>query len=436
MRYKIIFLFLFITGISFSQWQEVPVSLFNSSNIPITGKAAVIKFVKSPYSYPADIVTGITVTEESAGYYLAVGFTTLQLVKLYVDGVEQTWFGKQLTGDMITYISANYWTRATTQGSLTGNKTITAGDWLMTGGTFTINKPYIYSGSTWVSDYSLVSNYGLIWQSYADSVYGIKGWYYDGTKLRMNSSSYKWYGRTSTTAPFEINSSHFNWTSDKLNLLSSAVNVDSIKHNNVTIGKDTTWYVLGEPVTKWKFLSLKKPFYNTTHNNYYDWKLYYKSFNESGTLVALDSSILINNVSEIDQDENVQLQYDGTYSKIDSVLLDAGTYTINFSIMYERENHNNIAVIGIKDTIEIALKLQGSAPNTYIKRFIRNIFNYNSSTDMNGGVLSWQAKYQIETNQTYVYLYARYLATDLSNALAIGVTTTIRRGSIVATLVR
>lgn len=232
---------------------------------------------------------------------------------------------------------------------------------------------------------------------------------------------------------FNFNTAQFTWnTTTGLNLSSSVFSNDSLYSKIMSSYKDTSWVVLGESVYKYKFLSLKKLFYGTSSNSFMDWKYYYRSFDESGTLVSIDSAIAVNNISEIDQVENVQLQYDGTFAKIDSLLLDAGTYNIAFSFVFERNNPADISAIGIRDTIEIAIKQQGSAPNVYIKRNIYDIFMYSAENDMNGGVLTWNAKHTV-TSRGYVYLYGLYRAIALSNALAIGVTCTIIRGSIVAT---
>ena len=193
---------------------------------------------------------------------------------------------------------------------------------------------------------------------------------------------------------FNFNTSQFSWsTSTGLNLSSSVFSQDSLYSKIVSSYKDTSWIVLGESVYKYKFLSLKKPFFGGSVNNPYDWRWYYRSFYENGALLAIDSPLVINNILEIDQDENVSLQYDGTYHKIDSLLLDAGTYNITFSFTFERTNPANVAAVGISDTVEISLKEENSAPNVYIKRFIRDIFMYPATNSMNGGVLTWTASF-------------------------------------------
>lgn len=265
----------------------------------------------------------------------------------------------------------------------------------------------------------------------ADSNYLRLG--YSGT-LTGNSSLR--IGKELNAQLFDFNTNQFSWsTSTGLNLNSRSFSVDSVFSKILSSYKDTTWIVLGEPVTKYKYLSLKKPFFNSNVNNYYDWKYYYRSFDTDGSLLAVDSPYAVNNVLEIDQTENVSLPFDGTYNKIDSLLLDAGTYLITFSFVYERINPSNASAVGLRDTIEIALKEEGTGTNTYIKRFVRDIFMYSGADAMNGGVISWTAKYTTTVNKNHVFLYGRYLATALSNVLLVGVTAGVTRATINAILI-
>ncbi|HMQ78829.1 MAG TPA: hypothetical protein PKE39_14430 [Ignavibacteria bacterium] len=442
---KIIFilaLFLSTAAVN-AQWTSFPFTLVDDSGDPMTGQASNVKFTKYPHTYPDDIISGITVSEiGTQGTYNATGFTTLQFAKMWLSGVVRTEFDSVLTGNLFTYLNTNYWRTNAAQTSLSGAKsiasgnwTISTGDWLKLAGTETWNKPYVYSGSSWYSDYSELGGASLIFKNAGDSLYGLKGWYYDGTKLRLLSSSYKWYGRTSITAPFEYNTSQFDWSSDKLNLLSTAVNQDSAKHKIITSGKDTTWVVLGEDVTKWRFLSLKKGFW---YNSYSipDWKWVYESYNESGVLQAMDSMMVINEATSVDNETSVGLTYDGTYIKVDSLLLPPGKYTIDFAIMWERGNHNDPAQMNISDTIIVALKEQSSAPNAYIVNSIRHIETYADTTNFSGGVLQWSTVHTVYSTPKYVYLYGRYVANALATALGLGPTAGVTRGKIVATLVR
>lgn len=440
---KIIIVFIIILACStvYSQFESVPLRLVQSDGTPHTGQAANITFRRSPFG-AGNVISGLTVTEEgTAGNYIINGFTTFEKAKLFVSGVEQTWWGGTnglYVGDLITGLnllfgrlgSSNTWTGATNQfedvlfhGTGYFEDVLTGQDFQME----PLSNLYL-----WVS--SPAGN-NLIWKNYADSIYGIKNWYYDGTKIRLLSSGYKWYGRTATTSPFELNSSHFQWTNDKLNLLSSAVNVDSIKHNNVTVGKDSTWLVLGEPVTKWRFLSLKKGFW---YNAYTipDWKWVYTSFNESGVLQAMDSMLVINEVLEVDNETSVSASYDGTYILIDSLTLPPGKYHIDFGALFVRPDHNDEAQINISDTVEIALKEESSAPNTYIKRYIRNIHTYLDTNNLDGDALNWSAVHTVYSTAKKIYLYGRYLGQALATALGSGPTIIYKRGRIIGTLIR
>lgn len=406
---------------------------------PNTGEAANISFTVYPHSYPTNVLGGITVTESgTTGTYKAKTFTTYQYVKMWLSGVEYTAFDSIQVGNILTYLQANYgrlgssntWIGATNQfedvlfhGTGYFEDILTGQDFQME----PLSNLYL-----WVS--SPAGN-NLIWKNYADSIYGIKNWYYDGTKLRLISSGYKWYGRTATTSPFEINSSHFQWTSDKLNLLTSAVMIDSIKHNNVTVGKDSTWIVLGEPVTKWRFLSLKKGFWYNTYS-IPDWKWVYTSFNEAGVLQAMDSMMVINEVLEVDNETSVSASYDGTYILIDSLTLPPGKYHIDFGALFVRPDHNDAAQIDVTDTVEIALKEESSAPNTYIKRYVRNIHTYLDTNNLDGDVLNWGAVHTVYSTAKKIYLYGRYLAQALATAIGLGPTVSYTRGRITATLIR
>ncbi len=405
-------LFLLCSTAAYSQWTSYPFSLYDeTTGAPITGQSANIKFTKYPHSYPDDIITGITVVEEGTqGSYNAKGFTTLQYAKMWISGVARNIPDSILTGNIFTYLNTalgSYITKTTTQSGITGSKTLSAGDWLMTGGTFTFNRPYIYSGSSWVSDISTVSNLGLVWTDLGDSLYGRRNWYYDGTKLRFTSSGYKWYGRTSSTSPFEINTSQFQWNSDKLNLLSTAFNSDSVKHNNLTVGKDSTWVVLGENVTKWRFLTLKKGFWANS-SNVPDWKWYYKSFDESGILAAADSFAVINDVVSVDQEISSTLGT--TNTKLDSVYITAGTWSIDFGFVF----HFSDASLGSAPTIQpdsiimCATKAGGSVlfdNVTATQQYVDGV-NYGRM-----GTLTWHTNVTV-TTPIWIYLNGRRKNTE------------------------
>jgi len=213
---KIILILLFLTASAFSQY-SVSIRLVNSSGDPLTGQAANIVWTKYPHVYGTDDITGLTTTEYgTAGNYVTKGFTDYQYAQLWLSGVKQTWLDTVITGSITSYLSSNYMNKTGTQTGFTGTKTLT-GDWLWTAGTITMHKPYIYSSSAWYTDYSLVSNTSLVWKGYADSVYGIKPYFLDGTNIRLNTG-YNLLGRTNTDPPININDDHFSYTDDELSL--------------------------------------------------------------------------------------------------------------------------------------------------------------------------------------------------------------------------
>ncbi len=119
MKYKLfaIIIFLLIALSSFAQ-ESLSLRIINASGVPVTGLTdANIKFRISPYG--AGNVLTISVTEVGTqGNYNCSGFTTFQLVKLFVNAVEQTWFGEKYSGDPArTFIDS-----ASTE-TITGNKT-------------------------------------------------------------------------------------------------------------------------------------------------------------------------------------------------------------------------------------------------------------------------------------------------------------------------
>lgn len=430
---------MFSVNIVYSQFTSLPVRLVTSTGTPHTGQAANIDFTKYPHSFPTDVVSGITVTEVgTAGNYVAKGFTTFQYVKLWLDGVEQTWFDTVLTGNIFTYLQSNYGRLGSSNTWIGANNTF---DGALFGGQVTLEElTTVFDveydvGSDLYLWADAPNNNTVIWKRYADSVYGVKKWFLDGSdKIRLETG-WKLYGRTNSISPIPINTSHFQYAGDELRLNSAVLNADSIKHKNMTVGKDTTWINLGEPVTKWRFLSLKKGFWANAYT-VPEWKWVYTSFDESGVLQAMDSMMVINEVTSVDNEVSVSCPYDGTYNKIDSLLLPAGKYEINFSLMWQRPDHNNASQIGVSDTMELALKEQSSAPNSYIARYIRHIETYVLQNNFSGGVLNWSVVHTVSGTPKYIYLYGRYVANALSTALSLGPTATVTRGSITATLIR
>lgn len=83
---------------------------------PRTNVATLMKFKAYPYS--GSYLTGITVTHEGNGVYLCTGFTTFQLVQLYVNDTPNVSFGEKLSGDPTTAFVG-----LSNNQTITGNKT-------------------------------------------------------------------------------------------------------------------------------------------------------------------------------------------------------------------------------------------------------------------------------------------------------------------------
>lgn len=82
----------------------VIIRVINSSGAPVTGLTGTnIKFKETPYS--GSYLTGLTVTEIGVqGNYKVTGFDAVvshaySIVKLYINDVEQTWWGEQWAGN-------------------------------------------------------------------------------------------------------------------------------------------------------------------------------------------------------------------------------------------------------------------------------------------------------------------------------------------------
>lgn len=143
MKKIIILLILFFSVSVFSQ-TELAIRVIDASGDPVAGlTSANIKFRISPYG--AGNVLTIAVTESGTqGNYICTGFTTFQLVKLYINDIEQTWFGQQYSGD-----PGNTFVDQSTNETIAGDKTITGtttitGNIISTGQVF-FDSPFISS---------------------------------------------------------------------------------------------------------------------------------------------------------------------------------------------------------------------------------------------------------------------------------------------------
>ncbi len=331
----------------YSQFTSLPIRLVNATGTPLTGQSGNIEFTKYPHSYPADKITGITVNEiGTAGNYIAKVFTAFQYAKLWLSGVEQQWFDSVLTGNIFNYLNSNYVTLGTTQ-TITGSKN-TSGNWNVTStgnwlysGSLTSNtfyKPYIISTSPWYADYSAMSNTSLLFRSAGDSLYLKREYVYYNTgdnKLYFNTTGNLGTFRIAKRGNgqlFDMNSSHFSWLPGTgLNLNTDILKQDSIASKNYTGIKDSTWNILGEPVNKYRFLTLKKPFW-INPLPYPDWKWYYTSVNESGVITARDSFTVMNHADMTFDEAPVEVFAVDVWNDCDTITLPVrGQYIITYN---------------------------------------------------------------------------------------------------------
>lgn len=329
-----------------SQFTSLPIRLVNATGAPLTGQSGNIEFTKYPHNYPADKITGITVNEVgTAGNYIAKGFSAFQFAKLWLAGVEQQWFDSVLTGNIFTYLNSNYVTLGTTQ-TITGSKNTTGnwnatstGNWLYSGNATsnTFYKPYIINSSPWYSDLSQLSSTSLLFKNAGDSLYLKREYvYYDGSdnKLYFNTTGSLGTFRIAKRGNgqlFDMNTTDFYWSTESgLNLNHDILNRDSIASKNYTGIKDSTWTVLGEPVSKHRFLTLKKPFWSNPLP-YPDWKWYYKSVSETGVINARDSFTVMNHADLTYDETPFEVFGVESWSDCDTVTLPVrGLYTLTY----------------------------------------------------------------------------------------------------------
>jgi len=433
-----IFVFLLLGLTSYSQTQ-VSLQLVDNTGAFINGLTSDnIKFRRSPYT-GGDVVSGLTVTQPVGnliGNYIVTGFSTFEEVKLFVNDVEQAWFGVKYAGNLPAYIVgvlADYVTIGTNQ-TITGTKAFSApqttfvtgvfsGSVIVDGTLFEAVDPYINANGDPYLLYQHSQN-SLTSVRLNDSLYGRKVWYADGDKMRMLATANKWYGRTNTISPFEINTDQFQWSSDKLNLNPSFFSNDSIKTKIITSGKDSTWLVLGEPVSKWRFLSLKKGFWANSLN-IPDWKWYYESYSETGVLNARDSFAVINNIYSTDNNNVITLGTSAT--KLDSLLLAPGVYSVSYGINYRFVDASFGGAPTIQpDSLGMSLVVGSSSPADYIyatQQYFADV-NYGRL-----GSLTWTSQVTI-TAPGYIYLLG------IRQNMETGSGHTTRRSYITATLVR
>jgi hypothetical protein len=139
---------------------ELAIRIIDGSGNPVTGLTdANIKFRKSPFGL-GEVLTGISVTEAGTqGNYLCAGFTTFQPVKLFINDVEQTWFGQQYSGD-----PASTFVEQSGTESIGGTKTFT-GVVNLSGLQTQIMYPYLNATSPWISGAPPFNN-SLVWKGW------------------------------------------------------------------------------------------------------------------------------------------------------------------------------------------------------------------------------------------------------------------------------
>jgi len=150
-------------GMAYAQTQ-IAVRIIDGSGNPVTGLTeANMKFRKSPYGLQ-DVIAGITVTETGTqGNYICGDFSTFQLVKLFINDVEQTWFGEQYSGNPAnTFIDFN--TIQTVPASKTFNGIIQ-----LSGPQTHIMYPLINAASPWFTDGTPQYGNTLVWKSWVEN---------------------------------------------------------------------------------------------------------------------------------------------------------------------------------------------------------------------------------------------------------------------------
>ncbi len=384
----------------FCQFTSLPIRLVNSTGNPLTGQSGNIEFTKYPHNLPADKITGININEiGTAGNYIAKGFTAFQYAKLWLSGIEQQWFDSVLTGNIFSYLNSNYVTLSTTQ-TITGSKNTTGnwnanstGNWLYSGsGTSnTFYKPYIISLSPWYNDVSLLPNTALLFRNAGDSLYLKREFVY------YNSVDNKLYFNTTGTLGtfkiakrgngqlFDMNTSQFNWSPiTGLNLNTSVFQQDSIASNIYTGIKDTTWNILGEPNSRYRFLTLKKPFWSNPLP-YPDWKWYYSSINESGVVTGKDSFTVINHADMTFDETPFEVFSDNMWNDCDTITLPVrGTYIITYdcNMLFP---YSEVSGVYAKDIarLRVVNELNVDLPASYTEMWkqFNNTFSYSPESN-------------------------------------------------------
>lgn len=404
---KIIILFAFllmflVSHFTYSQY-SLPIRLVSSTGTPDVGEASNIAFTRYPHSYPTDAVSGITVTEiGTAGNYRCRGFTTFEYVKLWLSGVEQTWFDSVRVGDVTSYMLSNYISKTTTQTGISGTKALT-GDWTWTSGNITLNKPYLYGSSTWQSDYSLPTSSSLVWRGFADSIYGIKKWWVDNFKVRLYTG-YKWYGSTSAICAIPIDASEL--TYDETTGLGVGTNQDSTVFPDVTVKYDSTD---GSENTYSKTYNFYQPNYkHPVWDSLGGLKVEYERIT-NGSLISEFEAHVLNNAwfDELEKAANLTT----TDVIIDTLTLPRpGQYQITsvFTVNFANWNGSNCT-----DSVLVSID-DGSLPGSSRIATQLVTHRYNATVETGGAVnVTVTTTFYRQGQNNVIYLYAKlYNATS------------------------
>lgn len=200
---------------------------------------------------------------------------------------------------------------------------------------------------------------GLLFRNAGDSLYLKREFAYyssDDNKLYFNTPGILGTFRLAKRGNgqlFDMNTDQFTWsTGTGLNLNSSVFNRDSIASKIFTCVKDTSWNVLGEPLYRYRFLTLRKPFW-ANPLPYPDWKWYYTSVNESGVITSKDSFTVMNHADMTFDETPFEVFGVSSWSDVDTITLPSRgsyimTYDINLIFPY-----SEIAGINARDSVKL-----------------------------------------------------------------------------------
>lgn len=163
-----IYLILALLMVSSSVYSQLQMSLQlvdGSGNFLNSYTDAEIKFRRSPYG-SGDVISGLSVTHTgTVGNYIVSGFTTYEPVKLFINEVEQVWYGVKLAGDDRTYFGAlnsnNTWT-----GLNTFQDNVTFTDAVAITATATIDAPKINATSAEYIAGTPEDDNSLVWKKW------------------------------------------------------------------------------------------------------------------------------------------------------------------------------------------------------------------------------------------------------------------------------